>query len=123
MKHEPTVLYRNSSPSTAQTSGALGNVPDISAYDWIFVEVCWSTSYTSYRSGTWVYVPDGTSVKAIPAVPMYSNNRVANAYREVTISKNASPGSQISLSTGHIATTSSNSSDSAAAIVTTIIGF
>ena len=85
-KREPTVLYRNSSPGTAQSSGSLGNVPDISAYNWIFIEVCWSTSYTSHRAGTWVYVPDGTSVIAHPSVDWYDSG-AAHTYRQVTISR------------------------------------
>lgn len=56
------------SPSTSQSSGALSSVPDISAFNLFYIEVCWSTGYTSHRAGTWVYVPEGSSVIAHPSV-------------------------------------------------------
>ncbi len=121
-KREPRVLYRNTTPTTAQSSGTLDSVPDVSAYDWIFVEVCWSTSYTSHRAGTWVYVPDGTSVIAHPSVD-WTDSGAAHAYRQVTIDKSASAGSQISLGTGNKANPSGTTEGTSYAVVTTIIGF
>lgn len=121
-KRVPQVLYRNTSPSSSQSSGALSSVGDISAYNLYFVEVCWSTGYTSHRGGTWVYVPDGTSVIAHPSVD-WTDSGTAHAYRQVTIDKSASAGAQISLGTGNSATPSGTSSGTSYAIVTTIIGY
>jgi hypothetical protein len=121
-KRVPQVLYRNTSPGTAQSSGALSNVGDISAYNLFFVECCWSTGYTSHRGGTWVYVPDGTAVIAHPSVD-WTDSGTAHAYRQVTINKSASAGSQISLGTGNSATPSGTSSGTSYAIVTTIVGY
>lgn len=121
-KREPKVLYRNSSPDSAQSSGSLSSVPDISAYNWLFVEVCWSTSYTSHCAGTWVYVPDGTAVIAHPSVD-WTDSGAAHAYRQVTINKSASAGSQVSVGTGNKATPSGTTEGTSYAIVTTIIGY
>lgn len=121
-KRVPQVLYRNTSPSSSQSSGALSSIGDISAYNLFFVEVCWSTGYTSHRGGTWVYVPDGTSVIAHPSVD-WTDSGAAHAYRQVTIDKSASAGAQISLGTGNSATPSGTSSGTSYAIVTTIIGY
>ena len=82
----------------------------------------WSTGYTSHRAGTWVYVPDGTSVIAHPSVD-WTDSGTAHAYRQVTINKSASAGSQISLGTGNSSTPSGTSSGTGYAIVTTIIGY
>lgn len=121
-KRVPQVLYRNTSPGTAQSSGALSSVGDISAYNLFFVEVCWSTGYTSHRGGTWVYVPDGTSVIVHPSVD-WTDSGAAHAYRQVTINKSNSAGSQISLGAGNSATPSGTSSGTSYAIVTTIVGY
>lgn len=121
-KRTPTVLYRNTSPSTAQSAGSLSGVPDISAYNLLYVEVCWSTSYTSHRAGTWVYVPDGTAVIAHASVDWYDSG-AAHAYRLVTINKSNAAGSQISLSTGNKATPSGTTEGTSYAVVTTIIGY
>ena len=118
----PKVLYRNTSPGTAQSSGALGSVPDISAYNLFFIEVCWGTSYTSHRAGTWVYVPDGTAVIAHPSVDWYDSG-AAHTYRQVTINKSNSAGSQISLGAGNKADSSGTSEGTGYAVVTTIIGY
>jgi len=121
-KRVPQVLYRNSSPSSSQSSGDLSSIGDISAYNLFFIEVCWSTSYTSHRGGTWVYVPDGNAVIAHPSVD-WTDSGTAHAYRQVTINKSASAGAQISLGTGNSSTPSGTSSGTSYAIVTTIVGY
>lgn len=121
-RKEPRILYRNTSPGSSQSAGTLSGVPDISPYNLFYIEVCWSTSYTSHRSGTWVYVPDGTAVIAHPSVDWYSTN-VSHVYRQVTINKGASSGSQISLATGTKTDTSGTSDGTSYAVVTTIVGW
>ena len=121
-KRVPKVLFSNTSPSSPQSSGALSSVGDVSGYNLFFVEVCWSTSYTSHRGGTWVFVPDGASVIAHPSVD-WTDSGTAHAYRQVTINKSASAGAQISLGTGNSSTPSGTSSGTSYAIVTTIIGY
>lgn len=122
-KRVPQVLYRNTSPGTAQSAGELSSIGDVSGYNLFFVEVCWGTSYTSHRGGTWVYVPDETSVIAHPSVDWYSGSYDAHVYRRVTIDKSAAAGAQISLGTGTQATGSGVTDGTSYAVVTTIIGF
>ena len=115
------LMYLNDSPSTSQSSGALSDVPDISAFNLFYIEACWSTGYTSHRAGTWVYVPEGSSVIAHPSVDWYENSAVAHVYRQVTINTANSQGSQISLGAGNRATASGISESGSYAVVTAII--
>lgn len=115
------LMYLNDSPSTSQSSGTLSSVPDISAFNLFYIEVCWSTGYTSHRAGTWVYVPEGSSVIAHPSVNWYENSAVAHVYRQVTINTANSQGSQVSLTTGTRATASGVTDGTSYAIVTAII--
>lgn len=122
-KRVPQVLYRNTSPGTAQSAGILSGIPEISGFDLFYIECCWSTGYTTHRAGTWVYVPDGTAVIAHASVPWYADSAIAHAYRQVTINKSAAAGSQISVTTGTRATASAASDGTSYAVITTIIGY
>ena len=120
---EMRLLFRNESPGTAQAAGTLANIPDISGCNLFYIEVCWSTGYTAYRAGTWVYVPDSTAVTAMASVDWYSGGAVSHAYRAVTIDKSAAAGSQISISTGAQANSGNVTNSTSSAVVTTIIGY
>lgn len=118
----PVVLYTNSSPSSAQVAGYLSTTANISGFGLFYVEVCWNTSYTSHRAGTWVYVPSTTAVIAHPSIDWYSGSYDAHAYRLVTFRKGNSNGSQIEISSGTTATGSGTTESTSSAVVTTILG-
>lgn len=112
-----SIIYTNSSPSSSQSSGEL-SASDIMGFNLFFVEVCWSTSYTSHRAGAWVFVPSG-SVIAHPSVDWYEGGGVAHVYRQVTIDRSAGT---ITVGTGNRATVAGITESGSYAVVTAILG-
>jgi hypothetical protein len=121
----PRTIWSNSSPGTSMSSQTLSISDPVSwdaplkapsHFNMFYIEVCWDTTYTSHRSGTWVYVPSGTTVRAHPSVDWYDGSYDAHVYRIVTIENGT-----ISIGTGNKATGTGVTEGSSYAIPTRII--
>lgn len=123
----PRTIWSNNSPGNGMAAQTL-TINDPASGVWtqplkapshfnmFYIEVCYSTTYTSHRNGTWVYVPSGTTVRAHPSVDWYEGSYAAHVYRIVTIENGA-----ISIGTGNQATGTGVTEGSAYAVPTRII--
>lgn len=121
----PRTIWTNSSPGTSMSAQTL-SISDPASWDaplkapshfnMFYIEVCWDTTYTSHRSGTWVYVPSGTTVRAHPSVDWYDGSYDAHVYRIVTFENGS-----ISIGTGNKATGTGVTEGASYAVPTRII--
>lgn len=123
----PRVIWENSNTSTGMAAQTLtlktpatadDPVTDMSLFNYFFVEILWHTGVTKRRAGTWVYVPDGETVVAVPSISCVSGSAMAHMFRYVTINR---ANNTISIANGNLATPSGVTANTTYALPTRIL--
>jgi len=99
-ERSPRVIYENATPTSSQAAQTLTLLESIVPYNFFTIEIIWSTGYYRYCASTQVYVPDNSSVIAMPSITWYNSGAttITSVNRYVTIDKS---DNSISISGGH----------------------